>query len=134
MAAVVAVAGFGAYRAQAAGKIDENKQCSITVVVPDSCTLDDKPADNTIVNGISLYDGTLEVDFYKLADVELNGEINPTVDGVDLSGLSGSKVTADTIKTIADEAYKKIDPKKRCAICRYGLDIELSSIDVNKCS
>lgn len=112
MAAVVAVSGFGVYQSQAAEKIDENKKCTITVKVPDACSLDDKPADNTIVNGISLYDGTLEVDFYKLADVKLNGEINTTVDGVDLSGLSGSKVTADTIKTIADEAYKKIDPKK----------------------
>ncbi|WP_033153800.1 DUF5979 domain-containing protein [Pseudobutyrivibrio ruminis] len=108
MAAVVAVSGFGVYQSQAAEKIDENKQCTITVKVPDTCSLDDKPADSSIVNGISLYDGTLEVDFYKLADVELNGEIGISLAGVDLSDLSKSDVTAEDIKATANEAYKVV--------------------------
>lgn len=108
MAAVVAVSGFGVYQSQAAEKINEKEQCTITVKVPDSCTLDDKPDDSSIVNGISLYDGTLEVDFYKLADIELNGEIGISLADVDLSDLSRSDVTAKDIKAAANKAYEVV--------------------------
>lgn len=115
MAAVVAVAGFGAYRAQAAVKIDENKQCSITVKF-------ENPANATgatDANKITSYNGDVEVDFYKLAEVKVNGDIGTTVSGVDLSALSKSDVTAEEIKTIADKAYEVVkasDPSYKVKI------------------
>jgi len=101
MAAVVAVAGFGAYRAQAAGKIDETKQCSITVKFenPNNAT------GATDANKITSYNGDVEVDFYQLAEVESNGDIGIALADVDLSALSKSDVTAEEIKTVADKAY-----------------------------
>ncbi len=104
MAAVVAVAGFGAYRAQAAVKIDETKQCSITVKF-------ENPANATgatDANKITSYNGNVEVDFYKLAEVKINGDIGTTVSGVDLSALSKSDVTAEEIKAVANEAYEVV--------------------------
>ena len=105
MAAVVAVAGFGAYRAQAAVKIDETKQCSITVKF-------ENPANATgatDANKITSYNGDVEVDFYKLAEVESNGDIGIALADVKLSVLSESDVTAEKIKTVADEAYKVVE-------------------------
>lgn len=104
MAAVVAVAGFGAYRAQAAGKIDETKQCSITVKF-------ENPANATgatDANAITSYTGDVKVDFYKLAEVKVNGDIGTPVSGVDLSALSNSNVDAAQVKEIAAKAYEKV--------------------------
>lgn len=108
MAAVVAVAGFGAYRAQAAVKIDETKQCSITVKF-------ENPANATgatDANKITSYNGNVEVDFYQLAEVESNGDIGIALADVDLSALSKSDVTAEEIKTIADKAYEVMKASK----------------------
>ena len=104
MAAVVAVAGFGAYRAQAAVKIDETKQCSITVKFenPNNAT------GATDANKITSYTGDVEVDFYKLAEVKVNGDIGTPVSGVDLSVLSNSNVDAAQVKDIAAKAYEKV--------------------------
>ena len=104
MAAVVAVAGFSAYRAQAAVKIDETEQCSITVKF-------ENPANatgTTDANAITSYNGDVEVDFYKLAEVKVNGDIGTPVSGVDLSALSNSNVDASKVKDIAAKAYEKV--------------------------
>ena len=104
MAAVVAVSGFSAYRAQAAVKIDETEQCSITVKF-------ENPANATgatDANAITSYTGNVEVDFYKLAEVKVNGDIGTPVSGVDLSALSNSDVDAAQVKEIADKAYEAV--------------------------
>ena len=67
IAAVVAVSGFGIYKTQAAGLIDESKQCSVTV-------------QNPIID----YTGNINVDFYKVADVDLTGQFKTC--GVFISG------------------------------------------------
>jgi len=129
MAAVVAVSGFSAYRAQAAVKIDETKQCSITVKF-------ENPANATgatDANAITSYTGDVEVDFYKLAEVKVNGDIETTVSGVDLSALSNSNVDAAQVKDIAAKAYEKVkdtNPYKKVTIKPSAKKPE--SVNVNR--
>ncbi|SES97578.1 hypothetical protein SAMN02910413_1486 [Pseudobutyrivibrio sp. C4] len=129
MAAVVAVAGFGAYRAQAAVKIDETKQCSITVRFenPNNAT------GATDANAITSYTGNVEVDFYKLAEVKVNGDIGTPVSGVDLSALSNSNVDAAQVKKIAANAYEKVkDTKPDKTVTINPSAKKPESVDVNR--
>ncbi|SFO16719.1 hypothetical protein SAMN05216351_1047 [Pseudobutyrivibrio sp. JW11] len=129
MAAVVAVAGFGAYRAQAAVKIDENEPCSITVRF-------ENPANATgatDANKITSYNGDVEVDFYKLAEVKVNGDIGTPVSGVDLSALSNSNVDAAQVKKIAANAYEKVKDTKPDKTTTINPSKETKkSVDVNR--
>lgn len=129
MAAVVAVSGFSAYRAQAAVKIDETKQCSITVKFenPNNAT------GATDANAITSYNGDVEVDFYKLAEVKVNGDIGTPVSGVDLSALSNSNVDAAKVKEIAANAYEKVkDTKPDKTITINPSTKKPKSVDVNR--
>ena len=104
MAAVVAVAGFGAYRAQAAGKLDDD--CTITIAVPETYTASDQ---SSISNLITKYDGEITVNLYKVADIDAGGNIESAITGLDFSDLQEDDVTVEKVKKLANSAYDKID-------------------------
>ena len=106
LAAIVAFTAFTAFNVRAADMIKADVKCNIKVIIPDAS--DKSNDDGTIANAISLYNGDVTVDFYKLADIELNGDIGLILDGVDLSKLKGSNVSAETIKSIANSAYEVV--------------------------
>ena len=127
LTAVMAVSGFGVYQAKAAGKIDETKQCTVSVSVQN---------DSTSTNPFSSYKGYVTVRFYKVADVDAGGNYDNAV--VDLSKLSGSDVKAEDLDAVADAAYKyfKLDtdsPKNPDASVSFNLsDIDNATEFMNK--
>ncbi len=129
LAAAVTVAGMGAMHSSAAGKIDESKQCTLTVTVPQDAT-------NT--NPFSKYKGFVTVRLYKVADVNASGQYENEIDGVNLSTLSGSKVTAKDTETVAKAAYDafKLDsesPKNPTASVIFDLsDISTAISNVDR--
>jgi len=119
LAAVVAVSGFGVYQAKAAGKIDETKQCTVSVSVQN---------DSTSTNPFSNYKGYVTVRFYKVADVDAGGNYDNAV--VDLSKLSGSNVKADDLDAVAKAAYEYFKLDKETPEKPDGsVSFDLSDID-----
>ncbi len=96
LAAAVAVSGFGVYRTQAAGRIDADQKCFVSVSA--------EKVDST--NPFAGYAGTVTVDFYKVADMDLTGKYTSVKSGVSLDELSSSDVKAATLDSIAEDAYK----------------------------
>lgn len=90
-ATIIAVSAFGVYHTQAAGKIDESKQCTVTVQNP-----------------IAGYKGDIKVDFYKVADMDLTGQFKSsnvlTTEQLD----SLKDATAETASALAEEAYNAL--------------------------
>ena len=123
LAAIVAVSGFGVYNAQAAGKIDENKTCYVSVKVN---------KDENSSNPFYDYSGYVTVRFYKVADISLTGQYENVVSGVDLSSLSGSKVTTEDTQKVAEAAYKafKLDAEKEAdkASATASVSFDLSNM------
>ena len=133
VAAVLAVTGVGTYNVHAAKLIDESQQCKITVRIPDTCAVGEKPTAGTTSNSICLYNGDLKIDLYQIAEVETNGDIGTTLANVDLSALSKSDVTADTIKSIANSAYEVVkDSEPNYTITLNPSKEKTKTIDVNK--
>ncbi|QFJ53608.1 DUF5979 domain-containing protein [Pseudobutyrivibrio xylanivorans] len=98
LVAVLAVSGFGVYRTQAAGKIDENKQCTVTVKNP-----------------ISGYAGVIEVNFYKVADMDSTGQFKTTGVLTDEQLKSLNNATAETQNELAKDAYEALNLGKENA-------------------
>lgn len=98
IAAVVAVSGFGIYKTQAAGLIDESKQCSVTVQNP-----------------ITGYTGNINVDFYKVADVDFTGQFKAcgVLSQDQLDSLKDA--TAETASAMAKSAYEALKVGKEHA-------------------
>lgn len=111
LAAAVAVSGFSFYRANAASYIDENKQCSITVQIPTAC-LYEEGNHTGISDGIIMYDGDVTVNFYKIAEVELNGSYGKALADVDLSVLNNKEVYAKQWEDLTNNAYKAVKNTK----------------------
>jgi len=130
MAAVVAVAGFGAYRAQAAGKIDENKKCTITITVPETYTASDQ---SSISNLITKYNGMITVNLYKVADIDAGGNIESAITGLDFSDLQKDDVTVEKVKELANSAYDKIDKEANHPTVQFNpIDKKSEPIDIER--
>ena len=97
---VLAASCFGAYRTQAAGLIDESKQCTLTVKAH-------QEANET--NPFSDYKGYVTVRLYKIADVDNTGKYTNIREGIDLSKLEASNVSAETLNEVSESAYKSFN-------------------------
>lgn len=112
LAAVLAVSGFGAYKTQAAGRIDEKEQCKITVQIPTATVYDENDHDK-IKDAACLYEGDINISLYKIADVDLGGKIVKLDDSsLDISILEKSEIEASKLASLADSAYKYCKGKK----------------------
>ncbi len=112
LAVVVACSGFVVSSTHAAEKIDENRQCTITIQIPTATSINANTNNGKIADGAILCETDVTIDFYKIADVNIGGSYENKLSGVDFTLIEKDDPTADDMEKFANSASGAVNNAK----------------------